>query len=67
VEVRVEERNGSLVLRVSDDGAGGADPTRGSGLLGLRDRVEALNGVLEVISPTGKGTTITVSLPVAGT
>jgi signal transduction histidine kinase len=64
VEVLVEERNGWLRLSVSDDGSGGADPSNGSGLVGLRDRVEALGGAIMVSSPAGKGTTIVVSLPV---
>ncbi|NMO54624.1 DUF4118 domain-containing protein [Actinoplanes sp. TBRC 11911] len=63
-EVLVEERNGWLRLSVSDDGTGGADPSNGSGLVGLRDRVEALGGAIMVSSPAGKGTTIVVSLPV---
>jgi signal transduction histidine kinase len=42
---------------------GGADPARGSGLIGLRDRAEALGGSLEVSSPPGKGTLIGVQLP----
>ena len=63
-EVLLEERDGWLRLCVRDDGAGGADASRGSGLLGLRDRVEALGGAITVSSPAGKGTTILVSLPV---
>jgi signal transduction histidine kinase len=62
-EVLVEERNGWLRLCISDDGIGGADPSTGSGLVGLRDRVEALGGAIMVSSPAGKGTTIIVSLP----
>ena len=46
-----------------DDGVGGADPSVGSGLRGLRDRVDALDGRLEVVSPPGEGTTLTVELP----
>jgi signal transduction histidine kinase len=64
-EVIIEERDGTLRLCVKDDGAGGADFSRGSGLLGLRDRVEALGGAIKVSSPVGKGTTIFVSLPVS--
>jgi hypothetical protein len=48
--------------RYRDDGAGGADPARGSGLIGLRDRVEALGGSFEVSSPPGEGTLISVQL-----
>jgi signal transduction histidine kinase len=64
VRVAVEERDESLRLSIRDDGAGGADPGRGSGLTGLRDRVEALGGSLEVSSPPGEGTLILVQLPV---
>jgi signal transduction histidine kinase len=63
-EVAVEPRDGALCLRVSDDGAGGADPRHGSGLIGLRDRVEAVGGSMTVTSPAGGGTLIEVSLPV---
>ncbi len=62
-EVIVAERNDSLRLSVRDDGVGGADPNRGSGLTGLRDRVEALGGSIDVSSPVGEGTLIDVSLP----
>jgi signal transduction histidine kinase len=56
---------GGRRLRVSvrDDGVGGADPARGSGLTGLIDRVEALNGTLEITSPLGKGTLLRAELP----
>ncbi|MGD0248899.1 MAG: histidine kinase, partial [Candidatus Limnocylindrales bacterium] len=55
----------SLVVEVRDDGAGGADPAGGSGLRGLRDRVEAMAGRLEVTSTSGSGTTIRAVLPAA--
>jgi signal transduction histidine kinase len=61
--VSLEERDGALQLAVRDDGAGGADLGRGSGLVGLRDRVEALGGTIEVTSPQGSGTTVQVTLP----
>jgi signal transduction histidine kinase len=51
-------------VAISDDGVGGADPRAGSGIRGLRDRVEALDGRLEVLSPPGRGTTVTAELPV---
>ena len=51
-------------MRVRDDGRGGADFGRGSGLLGLKDRVEALGGQLWLHSPPGEGTTLQVQLPV---
>jgi signal transduction histidine kinase len=62
----VEELGDVLRLCVSDDGSGGADPSRGSGLVGLRDRVESMGGMIEVDSPAGRGTRIVVSLPLAG-
>ena len=55
-----------LRLQVRDDGVGGADPSTGSGLRGLRDRVDALDGHLELDSPPGGGTTVTVEIPVDG-
>jgi signal transduction histidine kinase len=55
--------DGRLRVEIRDDGIGGADPSTGSGLLGLRDRVEALDGRLEVDSPPGDGTTVVVELP----
>jgi signal transduction histidine kinase len=64
VWVAVEERGGSLRLSVRDDGAGGADPARGSGLSGLKDRIEALGGSFSVHSPAGHGTTVSCELPV---
>ncbi|HEX3541042.1 MAG TPA: histidine kinase [Acidimicrobiales bacterium] len=64
VEVIAGVVNNTLHLRVCDDGVGGADPARGSGLIGLRDRVEALGGSLFVSSPHGAGTTIEVALPI---
>lgn len=54
---------GGAVIRISDDGVGGADSARGSGLRGLADRVEALGGSLTVSSPLGAGTVITAELP----
>jgi signal transduction histidine kinase len=53
-----------LRLQVRDDGVGGADPSTGSGLRGLKDRVDALDGRLELDSPPGGGTTVTVEIPV---
>ena len=63
VRVAVADRDDCLHLSVCGDGAGGADPARGSGLIGLRDRVEALGGSFEVSSPPGEGTLISVQLP----
>jgi signal transduction histidine kinase len=61
--VSLERRDGRLWLQIRDDGIGGADPTRGSGLLGLKDRVEASGGALTVESRPGEGTRLTVELP----
>jgi signal transduction histidine kinase len=58
--------HGRLRLLVRDDGAGGADPLKGSGLRGLNDRVEALDGVLHVDSPPGLGTTVIAEIPLGG-
>jgi PAS domain S-box-containing protein len=63
VRVRIAHRDGSVVVEVSDDGVGGADPAGGSGLRGLVDRVEALGGTLEVVSPIGAGTTLRAEIP----
>jgi signal transduction histidine kinase len=63
VHVVVEARDGVLELSIRDDGSGGADPTRGSGLIGLTDRVDALGGTIEVESPVGQGTTLLITLP----
>ncbi|MDQ3865935.1 MAG: histidine kinase, partial [Actinomycetota bacterium] len=62
--VDVEASDGVLELSVRDDGTGGADPARGSGLVGLADRVEALGGRIEVVSPAGHGTTLRATLPI---
>ena len=62
-DVVVWETDGTLRLRVSDDGVGGAQPQEGTGLTGLHDRVEALGGSIEVTSPVGHGTVLEVSLP----
>jgi signal transduction histidine kinase len=58
--------DGALKISVSDDGIGGADARRGSGLIGLTDRVEALSGTISVSSPAGKGTALRVELPLDG-
>jgi signal transduction histidine kinase len=65
VSVSVSRMNGRAVVEIADDGVGGADPTRGSGLRGLCDRVEALAGTIVVDSPTGGGTTIRAEIPCA--
>jgi len=63
VEVRVAVGGGHAVVEVRDDGSGGVDPARGSGLSGLADRVSALGGTLEIDSPVGAGTTIRARMP----
>ncbi|MDX6259067.1 MAG: hypothetical protein QOH84_755 [Kribbellaceae bacterium] len=63
VRIAVEQREDCLRLSIRDDGIGGAEPTRGSGLIGLRDRAEALGGSIEVNSPAGHGTQLCVELP----
>jgi signal transduction histidine kinase len=61
--VRVAPTGSAVVVEVSDDGVGGADPANGSGLRGLADRVEALGGSLHVQSPAGGGTTLRAEIP----
>ncbi len=63
IDISLEQRDRSLMLSVRDDGVGGADATRGSGLVGLTDRVEALGGSISVHSREGSGTQITAELP----
>lgn len=58
--------SGRLLLRVSDDGRGGADVTGGSGLAGLAERLRAVDGVFVVDSPAGGGTVVTAELPWRG-
>jgi signal transduction histidine kinase len=61
--VTAECSRDSLRVEVADDGVGGADPDRGSGLRGLTDRVAALGGELSIESPTGGGTRVIVEIP----
>jgi len=63
VEVSVTRRNGAAVVDVTDDGVGGADPSLGSGLRGLTDRIQALGGRLDVESPAGTGTRVHAEIP----
>ena len=63
IDMRADGCNGVLILSVSDDGIGGADPGRGSGMIGLKNRVEALGGTISVLSPPGRGTALHVQLP----
>ena len=64
VTLRLTAADGLLTLQIADDGIGGADPAGGSGLRGLQDRVAAVDGTLELDSPAGKGTRLTVRIPV---
>jgi signal transduction histidine kinase len=66
VNVAVETRGRVLHLAVQDDGVGGADVSRGSGLVGLKDRAEAIGGTMAIDSPRGGGTSIKIELPLDG-
>jgi signal transduction histidine kinase len=61
--VAVRRAGGCVTVEITDDGIGGADPARGSGLLGLADRVAALDGTLSLESPPGGGTRLQIELP----
>jgi signal transduction histidine kinase len=63
VRVKLSEENGTLRLSIRDDGIGGLDPGRGSGLVGLQDRVEALGGKITIDSTPGNGTSLVATLP----
>jgi PAS domain S-box-containing protein len=63
VKVTVEQANGCALVEVADDGVGGADPARGSGLRGLADRLASLNGKLAIDSPPGAGTRVRAEIP----
>ena len=63
VDVALAVDDGALRVEVRDDGCGGADPAAGSGLLGLKDRVEAIGGTMQLTSPPGAGTSLRVELP----
>ncbi|MEA2380438.1 MAG: hypothetical protein QOH72_409 [Solirubrobacteraceae bacterium] len=65
VRAGVRQREREVVVEVCDDGAGGALPENGTGLLGLADRVAALGGRLRVVSPPGKGTRLVATIPLA--
>jgi PAS domain S-box-containing protein len=66
VNVELEAVADELSITVRDAGVGGATSARGTGLTGLRDRVEALGGTMEVESPSGKGTSVRARIPLAG-
>ena len=63
VDIEATVLDGSLSLSIRDNGCGGANPAAGSGLIGLRDRVEALGGSIQITSPSGQGTHVAVRLP----
>jgi signal transduction histidine kinase len=63
VHVSLVPENGTVRLSIRDDGVGGANPEHGSGLIGLRDRIEALGGTIEIASAAGRGTSLLVTLP----
>jgi signal transduction histidine kinase len=65
VQVDIKAEDSIIELEIHDDGVGGADPGRGSGMIGLTDRVEALGGKIGITSPPGHGTSILATLPVA--
>jgi len=64
VHVDLDTADTVVRLAIRDDGIGGADPAKGSGLTGLRDRIEALGGTFDVTSPAGGGTTLLIEIPV---
>jgi signal transduction histidine kinase len=64
--VKVTATRGQVVVEVTDDGVGGATPDAGSGLRGLADRVGALDGTLDVVSPRGEGTRLRAVIPLGG-
>ena len=66
VEVDVGVADDTLRLLIRDNGVGGADPSRGSGLIGLSDRVEAVGGRIEVTSLPAEGTSLLVTMPLTG-
>jgi signal transduction histidine kinase len=64
VRVDLVVKEATVRLSVRDDGKGGADPERGSGLISIKDRVEALGGSLEITSPVGGGTSLLAEIPI---
>ncbi len=66
VSISVTSNDGRVRIEIEDDGRGGADPARGTGLRGLADRVEALGGALYVESPKGAGTRLAAEIPLGG-
>jgi signal transduction histidine kinase len=66
VTIVLAEQDAILTLAIRDDGVGGVDPSQGTGLVGLADRVEALGGRLEIVSPAARGTSLSIEIPVEG-
>ena len=66
VKIDVAKQDATLKLAIRDNGVGGADPRRGTGLAGLADRIEALGGRLEIVSPARSGTSLSIEIPVEG-
>jgi len=66
VRVELDVHDARVQVAIRDDGIGGADPARGSGLVGLRDRIEAAGGTLQITSPAGTGTTLLIEIPAGG-
>jgi len=64
VQVELDAPDATLRLAIRDDGIGGADPAQGSGLVGLRDRIEAVGGTFDVTSPASGGTALLIEIPV---
>jgi signal transduction histidine kinase len=64
VQVELDTPDATLRLAIRDDGIGGADPAQGSGLTGLRDRIEAVGGTFDVTSPASGGTALLIEIPV---
>jgi signal transduction histidine kinase len=64
VHVELDTADTGVRLAIRDDGSGGADPAKGSGLAGLRDRIEALGGTFDVTSPADGGTALLIEIPV---
>ena len=65
IDISLDQRDGRLALSIGDNGVGGADASRGSGLIGLTDRIDALGGTIAIHGSAGKGTCIVVTLPIA--
>ena len=63
ISVRGDARDGAIELEIRDDGVGGAEASRGSGIIGLKDRVDTLGGTMSISSPAGAGTTVHMILP----